>query len=74
MISKPEPLFAKYPGRGRASFHPVMMIKLTVYAYADKIYSSRRIEKTVRENIMYTWLRGGSSSDFKTSILSAENG
>jgi transposase len=51
-----------------------MMIKLTVYAYADKIYSSRRIEKTVRENIMYTWLRGGSSSDFKTSILSAENG
>ncbi|WP_415534795.1 hypothetical protein [Dehalobacter sp. 4CP] len=28
-----EPLFAKYPGGGRSSFHPVMMTKLLVYAY-----------------------------------------
>jgi transposase len=38
---KLEPLFAKYPGGGRSSFHPVMMTKLIVYAYADKIFSSR---------------------------------
>ncbi len=53
---KLEPLFAKYRGGGRSSFHPVMMTKLIVYAYADKIYSSRRIEKAARENIMYMWL------------------
>lgn len=61
-----EPLFAKYPGGGRSSFHPVMMSKLIVYAYADKIYSSRRIEKAARENIMYMWLCGGNTPDFKT--------
>lgn len=63
---KLEPLFSKYPGGGRASFHPVMMTKLIVYAYADKIYSSRRIEKAARENIMYMWLCGGNIPDFKT--------
>lgn len=63
---KLEPLFAKYPGGGRASFHPVMMTKLIIYAYADKIYSSRRIEKAARENIMYMWLCGGNIPDFKT--------
>lgn len=61
-----EPLLAKYPGGGRSSFHPVMMTKLIVYAYADKIYSSRRIEKAARENIMYMWLCGGNTPDFKT--------
>ena len=40
-----KPLIAQYPGGGRSSFHPVMMTKLIVYAYADKIYTSRRIEK-----------------------------
>lgn len=63
---KLEPLFAKYPGGGRSSFHPVMMTKLLVYAYADRIYSSRRIEKAARENIMYMWLCGGNVPDFKT--------
>jgi len=61
-----KPLLAKYPGGGRASFHPVMMTKLIVYAYADKIYSSRRMEKAARENIMYMWLCGGNVPDFKT--------
>ncbi|WP_407312200.1 transposase [Desulfosporosinus sp. SB140] len=61
-----EPLLAKYPGGGRSSYHPVMMTKLIVYAYADKTFSSRRIEKAARENIMYMWLCGGNSPDFKT--------
>lgn len=63
---KLEPLFAKYPGGGRSSFHPVMMTKLIVYAYADKVYSSRKIEKAARENIMYMWLCGNNTPDFKT--------
>lgn len=60
------PLLAKYSGGGRSSYHPVMMTKLIVYAYADKIFSSRRIEKAARENIMYMWLCGGNTPDFKT--------
>ena len=61
-----KPLIAQYPGGGRASFHPAMMTKLIVYAYSDKIYSSRRIEKAARENIMYMWLYRGQTPDFKT--------
>lgn len=60
------PLFAMYPGGGRSSFHPAMMTKLLVYAYADKVYSSRRIAKAARENIMYMWLCRGQTPDFKT--------
>jgi transposase len=59
-------LLAKYPGGGSSSFHPVMMTKLIIYAYTDKIYSSRRIEKAARENILYMWLCGGNTPDFKT--------
>ncbi|AFV01525.1 MULTISPECIES: IS1182 family transposase [unclassified Dehalobacter] len=59
-----EPLFAKYPGGGRSSFHPVMMTKLLVYAYTDRVFSCRRIAKAARENIMYMWLCGGNQPDF----------
>lgn len=59
-----EPLLAKYPGGGRSSFNPVMMTKLIVYAYTDKIFSCRRISKAARENIMYMWLCGGNTPDF----------
>lgn len=58
-----EPLFAKYPGGGRSSYNPVMMTKLLVYAYTDKIFSCRRIAKAARENIMYMWLCGGNQPD-----------
>jgi transposase len=61
-----EPLFAKYPGGGTSSYHPVMMTKLVIYAYTDKTHSSRRIAKAARENIMYMWLCGGNTPDFKT--------
>ena len=61
-----KPLIAKYSGGGTSSYHPVMMLKLLIYAYVDKIYSSRRIEKATRENINYMWLCGFLTPDFKT--------
>ncbi|MCB8818463.1 transposase [Desulfosporosinus sp. SRJS8] len=45
-----KPILAKYPGGGRSSYNPVMMIKLLVYSYTDKIFSCRRIAKAAREN------------------------
>jgi len=59
-----EPILAKYPGGGRSSYNPVMMTKLLVYAYTNKIFSCRRIAKAARENIMYMWLCGGNKPDF----------
>jgi len=59
-----EALLAKYPGGGRSSYNPVMMTKLLIYAYTDKIFSCRRIAKAARENIIYMWICGGNQPDF----------
>jgi len=59
-------LLRQYPGGGRSSYHPVMMLKVLVYAYAEKIYSSRRIAKALRENIQFMWISGESRPDFRT--------
>ncbi len=61
-----EPLLAKYHLDGRASYHPVMMLKLIIYAYTQKIYSCRKIAKLARENIMAVWLCDSNKPDFKT--------
>jgi transposase len=55
-----------YKGGGTSSYHPRMMLKLIVYAYAEKNYSGRQIAKSVRENIPYMWLSGGNRPDFRT--------
>jgi transposase len=61
-----KPLFDLYPGGGASAYNPVMMLKVIVYAYADKIYSSRIIAKATRENINFLWLTGNVQLDFMT--------
>jgi transposase len=61
-----ESLFSTYDGGGASSYSPVMLLKVLVYAYTQKVYSSRRIAKAVRENVMYMWLAGGNKPDFRT--------
>lgn len=61
-----KPLLEKYKGGGTSIYHPRMMLKVIVYAYAEKIYSSRKIAKALRENVNYMWLSGGNQPDFRT--------
>jgi transposase len=61
-----EPLLAKYQGGGTSSYHPRMMLKVLVYAYSEKVFTSRRIEKGLRENVNFMWLAGGNRPDFRT--------
>ncbi len=61
-----EPLLRQYKGGGTSSYHPKMMLKVIVYAYIEKIYSSRRIAKALRENINFMWLSGNNRPDFRT--------
>jgi transposase len=60
------PLLAKYKGGGTSSYHPRMMLKVIVYAYTQKVYSSRKIEKAMWENIGFMWISGGNRPDFHT--------
>jgi len=61
-----ETLLKQYKGGGTSSYHPKMMLKVLVYAYTQKEYSSRRIAKALRENINYMWLSGGNKPNFRT--------
>ncbi|HEX7587598.1 MAG TPA: IS1182 family transposase [Anaerolineae bacterium] len=63
---KLEPLLAQYKGGGTSSFHPKMMLKVLVYAYTQRIYTSRQIAKALRENIYFMWLSGRNTPDFRT--------
>jgi transposase len=59
-------LLGQYEGGGTSSYDPKMMLKVLVYAYAERIYSSRRIAKALRENIYFMWISGGNRPDFRT--------
>jgi len=61
-----QPLLKNYKGGGTSSYHPRMMLKVIVYAYTEKIYSSRKIAKALRENVNFMWLSGGNQPDFRT--------
>jgi transposase len=59
-------LLAQYKGGGTSSYHPKMLLKVLVYAYAERVYSSRRIAKALGENIHFMWISGGNRPDFRT--------
>lgn len=55
-----------YGGGGAPSYDPKMMLKVIVYAYTQRKYSSRTIEKELKENIYFMWLSGKQEPCFKT--------
>lgn len=57
---------AAFPGGGRDSYHPKMLTKIIIYAYTQRIYSSRQIAKAVREQITFMWLAARQRPDFRT--------
>ena len=59
-------LLQKYEGGGTSSYHPRMMLKILVYAYVSNIYSSRKIEAAVKENINFMWLAAYNKPDHNT--------
>jgi transposase len=46
-----EPLLKKYKGGGTSRYYLQLMLIVLVYAYTQRIYSSRQIAKTLRENM-----------------------
>jgi len=59
-------LYQRYKGGGTSSYHPKMMLKVLIYGYVEKLYSSRRIAKALRENVYFMWLSGQNRPDFRT--------
>ncbi|MEZ4988724.1 MAG: IS1182 family transposase [Saprospiraceae bacterium] len=61
-----ESLTAYYAGGGASSYQPKMMIKVWLYGYCERVYTSRRLAKALRENIVFIWLSGNQHPSFKT--------
>lgn len=61
-----DPILSTYKGGGTSSYHPKMLLKVLVYGYTEKIYSSRKLEKALKENICFMWLGGMQQPDHNT--------
>ena len=62
------PIHAVYEkeNRGQPPYDPRLMTKLLVYGYCTGVFSSRRIQKRMREDIPFKVLAAGNEPDFRT--------
>lgn len=58
-----------YRGGGNSAFSPRTMLKIMVYAYLCNIYSSRKIEQAIKENITFMWIAGMRRPNWRTINL-----
>ena len=52
--------------RGYPPYHPRMMTKLLVYGYCVGVFSSRRLEKRLVDDVAFRVLAAGNAPDFRT--------
>jgi transposase len=52
--------------RGQPPYHPRMMAKILLYGYCVGVFSSRRMEKKLREDVGFRVLAAGNEPDFRT--------
>ena len=55
-----------YVEEGRPAYHPALLLKVWLYAYALGMTSARRLEQRVREDLAFRYLAGGATPDFWT--------
>lgn len=55
-----------YKGGGASSYDPRMLLKVVVYGYLCNIFSSRKMEAALKENIHFMWISGMSRPDHNT--------
>src|SRR5262245_15197301 len=52
--------------RGYPPYHPVMLTKVLVYAYCVGVFSSRKIQRRLVEDVAVRVLAAGNHADFRT--------
>jgi transposase len=53
-----------YSDEGHPAYHPALLLKVWLYAYALGVTSSRRLEQRIREDLGFRYLAGGAQPDF----------
>ena len=59
-------IYRLYDSEGAPAYDPRMMLKILFFAYMQNIYSSRKIEAAVKENVNYMWLAAMQKPDHNT--------
>src|SRR5246127_4554075 len=52
--------------RGQPPYHPRMMTKILLYGYCVGVFSSRRMQKKLVEDVGFRMLAAGNEPDFRT--------
>src|ERR1700687_5593602 len=52
--------------RGQPPYHPRMMTKILIYGYCVGVFSSRRMQKELTEDVGFWGLAAGNQPDFRT--------
>ncbi|MBI1883692.1 MAG: IS1182 family transposase [Chlamydiae bacterium] len=55
-----------YSMNGQHAYHPCLLLKVLIYGYASGIRSSRKLADKLNEDIIFMWLGGRQSPDFRT--------
>lgn len=58
--------YERKDGRGQLAYHPAMLVRVLVYAYAKGITSSRRIEQAISDDIGFRYLAANQLPDHDT--------
>ena len=54
----------RYSEQGHPAYHPALLLKVWLYAYALGMTSSRRLEQRIREDLAFRYLAGGATPDY----------
>jgi transposase len=58
--------YERQDGRGQSGYHPLLLLRVLLYAYAKGVTSSRRIEQAIREDIGFRYLAANQWPDHDT--------
>lgn len=59
-------IYARYGTRGGMPYSPEILLSLLVYAYANGVFSSRKIEQAAKDTAAYRFLAGNLTPDHDT--------
>lgn len=59
-------LISPFEKEGKPPYNPVMMMKVLLYSYSTKLFSSRKIERALLQDVTYMWLSGMQTPDHNT--------
>jgi transposase len=65
-LSKIYGFYGRRDGRGKAAYHPVMMVRLLLYGYCVGVMSSRRMERASYEDVAFRYLSADQHPDHDT--------